>query len=92
LSFLLLCFSILLLHFVHISLSTKLLTLTLHVFIWLEICVVLLFHFSFTSTVIIVYRGEPVLEALKARQDDPSELVREHVAWALAQHQARQQG
>lgn len=27
-----------------------------------------------------------VLAALHARQDDPSELVREHVAWALAQH------
>lgn len=29
----------------------------------------------------------PVLEALKARLDYPSELVREHVRWALAQHQ-----
>jgi epoxyqueuosine reductase len=29
----------------------------------------------------------PVLEALETRRDDPSELVREHVAWALAQHQ-----
>jgi epoxyqueuosine reductase len=29
----------------------------------------------------------PVLEALEARRDDPSELVREHVEWALAQHQ-----
>ncbi|MFQ6575463.1 tRNA epoxyqueuosine(34) reductase QueG [Pseudomonas sp. UM16] len=28
----------------------------------------------------------PVLEALKARQDYPSELVREHVQWALEQH------
>lgn len=28
----------------------------------------------------------PVLEALQARRDDPSELVREHVAWALEQH------
>ena len=28
----------------------------------------------------------PVLAALEARRDDPSELVREHVAWALAQH------
>lgn len=27
-----------------------------------------------------------VLEALKARHDDPSELVREHVAWALRRH------
>ncbi|AZC15982.1 MULTISPECIES: tRNA epoxyqueuosine(34) reductase QueG [Pseudomonas] len=32
----------------------------------------------------------PVLEALKARQDYPSELVREHVQWALAQHASRQ--
>jgi epoxyqueuosine reductase len=32
----------------------------------------------------------PVLEALEARRDDPSELVREHVRWALAQHEARQ--
>ena len=29
----------------------------------------------------------PVLEALDARRNDPSELVREHVEWALAQHQ-----
>ncbi|MDO8695702.1 MAG: tRNA epoxyqueuosine(34) reductase QueG [Pseudomonas sp.] len=29
----------------------------------------------------------PVLEALEARRNDPSELVREHVLWALAQHQ-----
>lgn len=28
----------------------------------------------------------PVIEALKARADHPSALVREHVAWALAQH------
>jgi epoxyqueuosine reductase len=28
----------------------------------------------------------PVLEALRARQDYPSEMVREHVEWALAQH------
>jgi epoxyqueuosine reductase len=28
----------------------------------------------------------PVIEALKARQQHPSELVREHVEWALAQH------
>jgi len=27
-----------------------------------------------------------VIAALKARQQDSSELVREHVAWALAQH------
>ena len=31
----------------------------------------------------------PVLQALLARQDDPSELVREHVAWALRQHAER---
>ncbi|PKF70293.1 tRNA epoxyqueuosine(34) reductase QueG [Pseudomonas fluvialis] len=31
----------------------------------------------------------PVLQALRARQDDPSELVREHVAWALRQHAER---
>jgi epoxyqueuosine reductase len=30
----------------------------------------------------------PVLEALKSRVDDPSPLVREHVAWALEQHGA----
>ena len=28
----------------------------------------------------------PVLEALQSRSADPSELVREHVAWALSQH------
>ncbi len=28
----------------------------------------------------------PVLEALKARQNHPSELVREHVKWALSRH------
>ena len=28
-----------------------------------------------------------VIAALTARQDDDNELVREHVAWALAQHQ-----
>ncbi len=31
----------------------------------------------------------PVLQALRARNDDPSELVREHVAWALRQHAER---
>ena len=31
----------------------------------------------------------PVLQALHARQDDPSELIREHVAWALRQHAER---
>ena len=31
----------------------------------------------------------PVLEALKARRDYPSELVREHVEWALNQHATR---
>jgi epoxyqueuosine reductase len=30
-----------------------------------------------------------VIEALQRRQSDPSELVREHVAWALAQHASR---
>ena len=30
-----------------------------------------------------------VLAALQARRDHPLELVREHVAWALAQHEAR---
>jgi epoxyqueuosine reductase len=29
-----------------------------------------------------------VLDALRARAAHPSELVREHVAWALARHQA----
>ena len=29
----------------------------------------------------------PVIEALRARRQHPSELVREHVEWALAQHQ-----
>ncbi|MNJ76919.1 Epoxyqueuosine reductase [compost metagenome] len=28
----------------------------------------------------------PVIEALKARREDASELVREHVEWALPQH------
>jgi epoxyqueuosine reductase len=27
-----------------------------------------------------------VVTALRARQEDPSELVREHIAWALARH------
>ena len=31
----------------------------------------------------------PVLEALKARREYPSALVREHVEWALARHAAR---
>ncbi|NNG62197.1 tRNA epoxyqueuosine(34) reductase QueG, partial [Pseudomonas fragi] len=31
----------------------------------------------------------PVLEALKARLEYPSELVQEHVTWALAQHAQR---
>ncbi|MBE7376916.1 tRNA epoxyqueuosine(34) reductase QueG [Pseudomonas lopnurensis] len=34
----------------------------------------------------------PVLEALRARRDDPSALVREHVEWALAQHERRRPG
>ena len=32
----------------------------------------------------------PVLQALEARRDYPSELVREHVEWALRQHAQRQ--
>ena len=31
-----------------------------------------------------------VVAALERRADDPSPLVREHVAWALARHQARE--
>ena len=31
----------------------------------------------------------PVLEALEARREHPSALVREHVEWALAQHRSR---
>jgi epoxyqueuosine reductase len=31
-----------------------------------------------------------IVAALEARADDPSALVREHVAWALGQHQARE--
>lgn len=31
-------------------------------------------------------KSEPVVVALECRRDDPSALVREHVAWALAQH------
>ena len=34
----------------------------------------------------------PVLEALKARREYPSEMVREHVEWALRQHVERQAG
>jgi len=30
--------------------------------------------------------SEPIIDALERRADDPSALVREHVAWALAQH------
>ena len=33
--------------------------------------------------------SEAVLQALRSRMDDPSDLVREHVAWALAQHAGR---
>ncbi len=29
----------------------------------------------------------PVVEALRARREHPSALVREHVEWALARHQ-----
>ena len=31
----------------------------------------------------------PVLEALRARREHPSALVREHVEWALAQHEGQ---
>jgi epoxyqueuosine reductase len=31
-------------------------------------------------------RSAAVIAALEARQDDSNALVREHVAWALAQH------
>ena len=34
----------------------------------------------------------PIIAALAARADDPSPLVREHVAWALAQHHSRSPG
>ncbi|ANB18686.1 tRNA epoxyqueuosine(34) reductase QueG [Dokdonella koreensis] len=34
--------------------------------------------------------AEPTMQALAARQDDPSELVREHVAWALAEQRRKQ--
>ena len=30
--------------------------------------------------------GEVTLRALRSREEDPSALVREHVAWALARH------
>jgi epoxyqueuosine reductase len=30
-----------------------------------------------------------VIAALRARENDPSELVREHVSWALRQHDAK---
>jgi len=33
--------------------------------------------------------SDAVLAALRSRADHPSALVREHVAWALAQHAAR---
>ena len=37
--------------------------------------------------------ASPVVEAaLASRRDDPSELVREHVAWALSRHRGRAQG
>ena len=34
-------------------------------------------------------REPAVVEALTARRDDPSAIVREHVAWALQQHAQR---
>ncbi|MEQ1580253.1 MAG: tRNA epoxyqueuosine(34) reductase QueG [Steroidobacteraceae bacterium] len=47
-------------------------------------------HGSFVRNVAVALGNAPttpqVLAALKARQDDPSALVREHVAWALARH------
>jgi epoxyqueuosine reductase len=33
-------------------------------------------------------RGERVIAALRAREDHPSALVREHVVWALERHGA----
>ena len=33
-----------------------------------------------------------VIAALASRRDHPSELVREHVAWALQQHEERELG
>ncbi len=33
--------------------------------------------------------GDEILEALASRRDDPSPVVREHVAWALARHAER---
>ena len=33
--------------------------------------------------------SERILAALEARSDDPSPLVREHVAWAIARHRGR---
>ncbi len=47
-------------------------------------------HEAFLRNVAVALGNAPtsaqVLAALKARQEDPSALVREHVAWALAQH------
>jgi epoxyqueuosine reductase len=47
-------------------------------------------HQAFLRNVAVALGNAPtspqVLAALKARQDHPSSLVREHVAWALAQH------
>jgi epoxyqueuosine reductase len=33
--------------------------------------------------------SDAVVMALESRRDDPSDLVREHVTWALARHRAR---
>ena len=35
--------------------------------------------------------SERVIGALEARREDPSEMVREHVAWALTQHRSSHQ-
>jgi epoxyqueuosine reductase len=47
-------------------------------------------HEAFLRNVAVALGNAPtspqVLDALKARKDHPSALVREHVAWALAQH------
>ena len=49
-------------------------------------------HESWLRNIAVALGNAPsstaVVEALKTREDHPSELVREHVAWALARHQA----
>ena len=48
-------------------------------------------HASFLRNVAVALGNAPstptVLAALKSQQEHPSALVREHVAWALEQHQ-----